>query len=217
MFPFPTFAFSSKVTISNTANAFDAVDRTTYTFTSQSFGVADANRKIVVGVFSSASTPNVTSVTIGGVGATLVKKQIDVNAGSELWQADVPTGASGIITVVNGSSQGAQGIGVWAVYGAASAAHDTGGNNTDPMVDTIDIPANGVCLGMGGASGGQNPTHVWTNLTEDFDNSGSGETNVSFSGASKAFDDAQTALSITMDQSATPTRSCFALASWGPE
>ena len=215
-FPFPTFSGSNKATVSFAGDTFDATDLTTYTFSGHALGTAAGNRKVVVGVTGSGSARTVASVTVGGISATLVKAEIDTDAASELWQADVPTGTTGDVVVVWSGSNSSCGIGVWAVYAAKSAAHDTGNNTADPMVDTLNIPANGVAIGIGCASGAQNPTSAWTNLTEDFDNSGSGEASVSFSGASDAFATLQTAREITQDQSVSPTLASFVLASWGP-
>jgi hypothetical protein len=79
-------------------------DATTYTFNSVNFGIADANRRIVIGVASRAGGDmSISSATIGGVSATILAQfSSSVRAGDMLGYiiADVPTGASGTVVVV---------------------------------------------------------------------------------------------------------------------
>jgi len=209
------------VTVSYTASAGDATDATAYTFSSQAIGTAGANRKVVVGTSctrSAGAATSVSTLTIGGVSATLVVAAPTDGVNdrpTEFWQADVPTGTTADIVVTWGDAAVRCGIGVWAVYDAASAANDTGSSVADPMTDTLNIPANGVAIGFSNSSGGTPATHVWTGLTEDFD-SVNPEAEDVYSGASDAFAVVQTGLTIESNPSVASAANGFVIASWGP-
>ena len=96
-----------------------------YTFTSQSFGAADASRIIVVGVGSeyipSPAFGGTASVTIGGVTATEIAstQQVDSASGSQgsMWYAAVPTGTTGSVAItLDGATLGYFYVAVWALY-----------------------------------------------------------------------------------------------------
>jgi len=198
-----------------TDSSIDDTNATTYTFTSQALGTAASNRKIVVAANAhtdlGADPVTVSSMTVAGIAASLVVRHQNADRTVELWQADVPTGTTGDIVVnLSASSPKRAAIGVWAVYGAQSAAHDTGTSAANPLTDTLNIPAGGVAIG---AAQSANSTFTWTNLTEDFD-----DTLESFgqhSGASAAFATIQTGLAITATQSNNSSPG-LVLASWGP-
>lgn len=219
-FPFAVIPPPAAATISFTASATDDTSQTTYTFSGVALGTAAADRKIVVGVGgarAAAGAHTVASMTVGGIAASLVKQQ-DVSAGdretAEIWQAAVPTGTTGDIVVTFDAGMVGAGIGVWAVYGAQSAAHATAGSNADPMNASIDVPSGGVLIGYArNANGG---TFTWTNLTEKFDEQFDSAAPSNHTGAADTFASAQTALSVTCDPSTAGSDNAMALASWGP-
>ena len=119
------------VTFSFTASVVNAAPASpTVTFSAVSLGTASATRKIVVGVAAGGgNVDSITSVTVATISATLViASGGGTSAYTELWQADVPTGTTGDIVVVSSGvdAKGRMGIGVYAVYDAASVANDTG-------------------------------------------------------------------------------------------
>jgi hypothetical protein len=209
------------VTIAFTDQTSSTTDLTTYTFSSRAIGDAAGDRKVVVAAVGQRVSASIASVTVGGISASLVIAQ-PVNDGSrtvELWQAAVPTGTTADIVVTFNTGASAHcGIGVWAVYGAGSAAHDTLGSIASPGTGTIDVPGGGVLIGatMDNSVDG---SVVWSaGPTEDFDaniNDGGGESNTS--GASASYPSAQTGLTVTVAYSGTspPTRQAMAAASWG--
>lgn len=211
------------VTISFTASAQREVSPAASVITDSSIaiGTASATRKVVVGaacVGSAASARSVSSMTIGGVSATYVIGQSDALGSQqyrvEIWQATVPTGTTGDIVTTWNANVAQHGIGVYAIYDAASAAHDTGGSTASPMSDTLNIPANGVAVGVAGSNGGA--TFTWTNLTEAYDAEmkTTGGTNQNHTGAYAAFATLQTGLAITCAET-TGTARRMAIASWG--
>lgn len=223
MFPFPYSSGSTGggvAEVSCTDDSIDTGSATTYTFSSQALGTAASDRKIVVGAFAVNAVKAVSSMTIGGVSASLVVAK--TNSGGEqieLWQAAVPTGTTGDVVVTWAGGQLGCGIGVFRIVGAESAAHDTGGSAAAGAgSDTLDIPANGVAVGVAGTNPNGIPTWTWTGLTEDYDAGGIiTASDGSHTGASDAFATTQTGLSITATATSYGVRgSVMAIASWGP-
>ena len=130
-----------------------------------------------------------------------------------MWQADVAAGTTGDVVVVWNTGQSRCGVGIFAVYGAAAAANDTAGSVTDPLTaGGLDILAGGVAIG--GGYNGNTSAFTWTGLTEDYDELVSGAQY--HSGASDAFQAAETARTVTADVTGTPSGQCGVFASWGP-
>lgn len=191
-----------------------ALSAATYTFTAMATGTAAGDRKMVAHINASADGFNVTSATIAGVAATMVAR---VTGGGveveELWQANVPTGTTGDVVVNLAGVTGRCCVDLYAVYGAAAAAHATASSTANPLSASLAIPANGIAIGGAGniAAGGA----TWANLTEDV------ETNIDGTGFT-------TAASTASTPGATPTITCtwatpdgigryaMILASWGP-
>lgn len=88
-------------------SASSTTNTTAYTFSAQNLGTAAADRKILVVAYGadSAATFNVSTLTVNGVGATLVTAnglnatRETNNQRIEFWIADVPTGTSGDIVI----------------------------------------------------------------------------------------------------------------------
>jgi len=211
----PIFVPQIPATVTYIGNTLDTVDRTTYTFASHSLGTAAADRKIVVATYGQRASVSVSTLTVNGVSASLVKAQQVSSADRtvEIWQAAVPTGTTGdIVVTFSGGASAHCSVGVWAVYGATSAAHAMLGNSSNPSTGTINVPAGGVLIA---ASVNNNAsTNTWTGPTEKFD--ATLETNTGQSGASDAYAATQTGLTVTATYSAGATQQSLAAASWGP-
>lgn len=141
------------------------------------FGVADGARKIAVAIFFASATVDlsVTSVTIGGVTASLVTgasysgNLAGANFDGRIYEAEVPTGTSGdiVVTLTNTSVRGAL---VWwrVVSGTSSAGASNAGTGSSVAI-TPTIPASGVGL-FASAANNFSPYGAWTNLDiEDVD------------------------------------------------
>lgn len=195
--------------------ATSASDLTTYTFSGQNLGAADAGRYIVVGVQArGTATPlALSSVTVGGVSATIVAQQANSANIAALVIAAVPTGTTGDIVVTFSVVVLRCAIQAYRVLGIDSAtASDTGASTAADPTTSLDIPAEGVAIGAC-MSGGVDMRVTWTGLTEDYD-----ATTESFLSATSAHDEfvtAQTGLTITADF-ATSGQSCGVFASWAP-
>ena len=208
-------AGGSGATVTFTASAVDSVDRSTYTYTSQSIGTEAADRIVVVAV-TYTTTASISSVTINLVSAT----QVVAATGSggqkiELWKASVPTGTSVTIIVVHPGTSDRGSIGVWAVYGASSTTYDTGSKTAaDPLSDTVNIPTGGVVIAAAANNDAGTDTYTWTGLDENYD--ALVEDPTDHSGASRAFESAETGYTVTANESSASTAGALVIGVWGP-
>ena len=183
--------------ISLTDTAADAADLTTYTFTSRSIGAAEQSRFIIVGSGQRNSGQTIVSMTIGGVTASLIKRQVGASGFNvvELWGAYVPTGTTATISITWSSAIARCAIAVYrAVYLQSSTAVATYSSTADPMATSINVPDGGVAVAF--SYGAANTTNTWTGLTEDVDSTVESQC---YSSASASFVAAQTSLSVSCD------------------
>jgi hypothetical protein len=219
MFLFPTGATVSSTPFS--LSFIDAVEnsanQTAYTFSGVSIGDADAGREVIVGVagISSGGDKAVSTLTIGGVSASLVFAGTNTGSGhgSEFWRANVPTGTTGDIVVTWGGAMACTGVGIYRMVGGDTTVENTAENGSNPMVTTISVSAGGAIIGCGFYT--SNATYAWTNLTEKYDeqmNGGDG----THTGATDTFVSAQTNRSITCNPSISGAELNMILSSWKP-
>lgn len=160
-------------TISFASSAISAADLTTYTFSAAALGTAASNRKIVVAASAAVSTTAIVStLTVNGVTATFITSSRVRTPNNErlveLWQADVPTGATGDVVVTWSTAENRCGIGVWAVYGAAAAAYATATDNSSPYSQNVVVPAGGVIIGAAYTEGAA--SNAWTSpMVQNYD------------------------------------------------
>lgn len=173
MFPFayPSPAVAGAPTSFYRDSEVQEAGATTYTFTGKAIGPAAANRYVFVATFQHANTRTVSSLTVGGISATLVKSQAGGSLTTELWMANVPTGTTATIVVTwSGSVSIACGIGVWSATGLNSTtAVATGGDtvNNDPTLTLTSTPGG---FGISAAAHPQTATLTLTGtLTQDYD------------------------------------------------
>lgn len=195
----------------------DATDLTTYTFSSQNLGTADASRYIIVGVLSrrAAGTPSISSLTIGGVSAAAVVAQTNTASGSDiaaLYIAAVPTGTTGDIVVTFDAAMLRCAVVAYRAVGIASAtASDTDSSTaTDPTCN-LDVPAGGFAIGVA-CTGNAGASFTWTGLTENYD---AVIEALNATSASDTFVAAQTGLAITANGTGA-TAPVGVFASWAP-
>lgn len=179
-FPFPFFSAGGvEVEITLVDSATDGSDTATYNFLSTSFGAADVDRFLAVGVSAAGSSGAlVNSVSIGGNSASkIVGLTHEFGGGSaqvvELWGVAVAAGTSGTVTVVFNSSMFRCIMGIWRIISTNHTASDTATSNTDPLSGTVTVPSGGGLIAMAG--GTTTPaSFTWTNATEGFDLSSEG-------------------------------------------
>ncbi len=137
----------------------------------------------------------------------------DYQVGVEFWVADVPTGTTGNIITLFTAQRNRAGMGLWAMYGAASSTP----TDTDQVLGaadgsvTLTVPAKGVAVG---ASYNQSTsTCTWTGLTERYDTAIEGGN--MHSGADLN-SNAGGSVGMTADWAAGGTDGIHIFASWGP-
>lgn len=136
----PSYAFQATTTA--------IASGSTYTYSSHAIGVAAANRLVIVGAHSlqSAGSRTISSVTIGGISATVVSGTTFTTTtasgdyDSAFYAASVPTGTTATIVVTMSASVagGGGGVSVWAAYDLTSSTAVDG----DGVVVVGSSPAN---------------------------------------------------------------------------
>jgi hypothetical protein len=203
------------VSIAFIARHEDSVDRSTYTFASVTLG------RLVCVKTGAGTAVTVSSMTIGGVSATLVKRQQDTGGppaeqNVEIWCANSNVSGTGNIVVTLSGTASQCGIGVFSAANINPTAHDIAGagrsGGSSDITDTIDIPAGGGALLVCSDASGSATAFTITGLTERYD--ALVESPQTHGGASDNFAAAQTGLTLTVQASAAAGRACFAAASF---
>jgi len=160
--------------LSYLTSATSSADQTTYTFSSQSFGTADTDRYIVVGVgFVSRNEPQtISSVTIGGVAATALTARSEQDEGTwssvaQFWIAAVPSGTTGDVVVALNAQASACGVGLWRLITDDITPHDTATDTADTISVNVNVQDGGGVCAIAMCRNGS--TTTWTGVTEDFD------------------------------------------------
>lgn len=192
-----------------------SADLTAYTFSAHDIGTAAVDRIVVVGTKGvSALASTLSTVTIGGVSATIaVQQNTDVTGQTfhaGISYAFVPSGATGDIVVTFSAAQVRAAVMVYALA-AASAPTQTIASAADPAVLTLDILANGLAIGIGTVN--QATTQTWANLTEDSDTTVESS---NYGSASAEFATEQTDLAITTDYGTGDGTQAAVAAAFGP-
>lgn len=149
------------------------------TYTGVDFGTEAADRYIIVALGTRNDSRTFTSVTIGGVTATILVQQRDGNTTAGIAIAAVPTGTSGTVEVNLNGNADSHYLGVWSATGLDSATPvDTGtvsGSGQDAGLNTFNLntDANGFVIvtncNAAGSNGPEDPGTVSANLTLRYD------------------------------------------------
>lgn len=194
-------------------------DLTTYTFSGENLGTAAADRYIIVVVKSRDSgsgAKSISSVTIGGVTASIIIQKQNNASNSSLAGiaiAAVPTGTTGDVVVTFSEGMLRCAIGLYRATGITPIPADFGSSTATNPTYAIDVPAGGFAIGGVANSNGNDGSAVWTGLTERYDSVI--EAVMLSTGASDEFAAAQTNLTVTATLSGTNTEPVGVFASWG--
>jgi hypothetical protein len=187
--------------------------QTTSSFAGVNFGAEDADRYIVVAIGMVDSGSNVrsfTSVTIGGVAATIAAVSgVGTNQfkRSVIAIAHVPTGLTGTVAVTQGGYNRFA-IGVYRLVGLISAtAYDSDSTTGNGNALPIDVPAGGVTIAA--ASFWGVTAFTWSGVAEDYDVSPGSQ-----SQASTASKQSVSAETVSVDHSINNSGACSAAASF---
>lgn len=141
------------------------------TAAAMAIGPADADRWVVVAaVLVNFTSSSISSMTIGGVSATLLNAYDPTgDIRTEFWKAAVPTGTTADVVVTLNAGSAYQ-IGVATYYATGEPTlHDSAGDEviTSLRLDVaIDVPAGGAVLAITGNEATGN-LDTWTGVTAD--------------------------------------------------
>lgn len=212
-------AAAAVFSLTNTDSGSDTSNSTTVNYGTKNFGAADPNRIIVVAIGARFVAGNsITSVTIGGVAATLVSGTTSASGtilgGTAIYQAAVPTGTSGAISATFSSAAVRSAISVYRLITNTPTAAD--GNNaattsTAALSASVNVPSGGGGLAAVFYQTGT-VTFTWTNAVEDVDFATAVGTS-SFTSAKLSGTGAVTA---TSTASVGGQQQTYSVAAWGP-
>ena len=143
-------------------------------------GVETRHVVVTIGMMHNSGAGTVSSVTVGGVSATLVITRGSASAGASVWIyiAEVPTGTTATVTITM-SGDTSLGAATYILRNRATTTATSSSTAEDPSLN-LNIAAGGAAVGVSMVRDGTVST--WTGLTENFDtDTRSGEW---FSGAS---------------------------------
>ena len=190
------------------------VDSSTYTFSSVAFGAAHPSRVVywAGGGIGNGALRTVSSVTIGGVTATVMHSSTVGTSRVDIYAALVPTGTTGDIVVTYSGTMFNCGGAVWSAVDAiaGTTAFHTAATTTDAASININVDTLGYAIGVSFANGGTSCT--WTGLTEESDTLIEAGNNVS-TAAYRNLGGAVT-VAVTADQAGTIAEYVCALASF---
>lgn len=145
-----------------------------YSFTSQPIGSAQADRYVIVGIGWANLSPTISSVTIGGVSATNIATNANANGNSALYIALVPTGTTANVDIAFSGATGIHcGIAVWSATGLLSTTAVSSGNNSSSATPSVTLTTvNGgfvvAYAHVGSNTSYSNTTVPWTGVTQSW-------------------------------------------------
>jgi hypothetical protein len=149
--------------------ASSSTNASSYTFSSQPFGSAASDRIVIVGIAGNSGSSSISSVTIGGVNATIVVQSTG-SLNIAIAAAAVPTGTTGSVVVTFSVGKSSCGIGIWSATGQITASGVASGSNVDLSEITISAEPGGFAIGVAANTELEAPAATsWTGASEDFD------------------------------------------------
>lgn len=195
------------------------------TFSNCDLGTASPNRTIIIAIGARNSSVSISSCTVAGINAYIVRQWVNGNTTAGLAVARVPTGATGSVVVnfnrhtgtVNTSATNY--IGIWAVKNLPHIlpmdSGVEGGGGTENI--TLRTSRNGFCIMIvANAAGGNGPESATTfsaNLTKRFDGETSPIQNVGLLAAADGLTDG-TNMTFSVTPGDTNTNSPVIAATW---
>lgn len=126
-----------------------------YTFSSQSIGVASSDRVVIVSIYAKGSGTNISTVTIGGTSMTKIVQSQFGEGDASIFAVAKPTGTSGdlVISVGGTTDRIFYGIHTMTGTGASSAATSTDtASASNSMSITLNVLQDGGALVVGGGN-----------------------------------------------------------------
>lgn len=137
----------------------DTVARTTYTFSGLTFGTAETNRLMVVCITGYDVSTSISSVTIGGISATIHRQNTTSLSCMGIASAVVPTGTTGDVVVTFGDAADDAAIDLYSITNLQSTAIVNNSiDTTEPLDITISADSGSAIIAF--ANNVNNPTVV---------------------------------------------------------
>jgi len=194
-------AGSSGITATFQDSSVDAADLTTYTFAAEPIGTASATRRVVVAIGTN-STRTISSVTIGGVSATVDATSTLSGTGHvALASAVVPTGTTASVVVTLDAAGLGMGIGVWTLTDGDPTGQ-VAASSGDPTNLTVTTTTGDVVIAYAFTATIATALFAWSVATERFEEDVY-STTTTHSGADAVAAGSSTAVSV--DPSGTTT------------
>lgn len=155
--------------------AVDTTDAASYSFTSQPIGTASASRRVVVALgWASGSAVTLSSVTIGGVSATIDADTGNATGNRRVYFASavVPTGTTATVAVTLSGTVVRIGMGLWTLTGGSPTGQTAVVINAPSGTLTVTTVSGDVVLAAGFSSHTTNSiTTTWSGagVTERYD------------------------------------------------
>lgn len=209
----------SQSTVTYTGSFTDTANATAYTYTGASIGTAAANRMVIVtGCANGNNSGAISSVTIGGVTATINSFITPTgNSDPALFVASliVASGTTADVVATYATAKARSNIDVYYAYVDSATPTNSASDDDDsnPANVSININAGGFAVGVVASDGGTN-TYTWTGLTEVYDTASSIEGNLNESSATLESATAQTALAVTATRTGSPANNPMLVVSW---
>lgn len=148
-------------------------DLTTYTFSSENLGAADSGRYIIVALIGHRTTAvacSLSTLTVGGVSATIIKQSGTTQYATALAIALVPTGTTGDIVATWNGTCSRMGLSVYRALNVNPTPEADGLSTANPQTSTLSVSAGSVQVAIGSSTLTSTATWSGTNgLTEDMD------------------------------------------------
>lgn len=160
---------SSAKTVTYLSLTGSGVDASSYTLSGTSLGAPAADRYIVAVVWTDAvaGSISISSVTIGGVSASLVTSASTSGTVLAMYIANVPTGTTGDVVASFSATSDDHHIALWALTGLTSTTPIDTDSNTSNAALTMTSEVGGVIIGAAWAA---DPiTYTWSGATENYD------------------------------------------------
>lgn len=148
-------------------SAINANNQTVYTFAGTLIGAASPSRRVVV-AFSTSSTRTISSVTIGGIAATIdATHTLAGTARIGIASAVVPTGTTADIVITFDGTGASCGVGVWTLnYGGPTLQTALGSG--DPISLTVATQTGDIVIAVSHTYNSATAVFDWTNVTSKF-------------------------------------------------
>ena len=145
----------------------NANNLTVYTFAGQDIGAESPSRRVIVAL-STSSARTISSVTIGGIAATIDATHfLSGTARIGIVSAVVPTGTTADVVVTLNGQGAACGIGVWTLnYGDPTLQVASGSG--DPISLTVATQTGDIVIAVSHTYNSDTAVFDWTNVTSRF-------------------------------------------------